>query len=537
MASEAFNIRRSDLYSDLQVTLRLNFGGEAKVTIQESLVNWKENLVDIIKAKCMNCIDCKIYLYFVDETNVKRSRLVYLTKEMAEARDKSLAGLLALLDLDKIPDVAILFSEKETSAGPEFKPEIEAIAVSNYMELSVNPVEPPTNADPDSRPEQLVLARAFSSELTGVGNRSLADVSKEIDDSFKSYGNIKAGFAAPVVNTCQCSGSGKSKLFVCMLHSRIGFYIVLRDDKESGYPYKNEISEALLACFNGNVSIDPPSSVVNNDASNSQIGHVLKFVLNLVQCTIYKLIELIVNSNLPFDKENVKKQCAVIADFYNDNRNLKYSHLCDDMSKLAAVPKYAPQEKVSKGYVRGSIGWVGKMIKDVLKEPWLVFNIPKTRTSPEYKAAQAIVEALKDHPFLLVLDEAEKLIKVSDKGVVTDNFQVYRRALSYIEKPSRFFCVTLGTKSDILDLHPEVTEDSKRDSKKTALLEPITMRTNYDIFRDEHPFNELKINQETLLNPLTLMYLFSLGHAIWSSVPLEEVLNLAQAKLVNGSER
>lgn len=95
--------------------------------------------------------------------------------------------------------------------------------------------------------------------------------------------------------------------------------------------------------------------------------------------------------------------------------------------------------------------------------------------------------------------------------------------------------MTLGTKSDIIDLNPPIIDMSARFLKRDSLLEPITLNSNTNIFSLEYPITKIQPSYNLLQNPLMFKFLASLGHGLWGSFPFYTIVTSANIKLTNGS--
>ena len=150
-------------------------------------------------------------------------------------------------------------------------------------------------------------------------------------------------------------------------------------------------------------------------------------------------------------------------------------------------------------------------------------------------ASKLIAEYLDQYPFVFTIDEAEKLAALPRTRTDFTYFEVLRRAISYIPAAAKIIFTALGTSSDIKDINPHIIENSCRRPNVNQILDPIIIRSNFDIFRKELPFTKLNVNYQSLQNPLMFFYLLSLGHPIWSSLAPSHAVQTASTKLLNGS--
>lgn len=144
-------------------------------------------------------------------------------------------------------------------------------------------------------------------------------------------------------------------------------------------------------------------------------------------------------------------------------------------------------------------------------------------------------------PFVFVLDEAHKLAeckrKIPTTSITVTGFQLFRRALSYLNCGTRIYVLTLGTKSVILDMNPPPV-DSLRLERRTCWAPPIVLSGNFDIHKHECglSYYEFVPTYQNLKNPLLFKLLASQGSPIWSSIPFSGIVNLAATKLRNSSQ-
>lgn len=108
--------------------------------------------------------------------------------------------------------------------------------------------------------------------------------------------------------------------------------------------------------------------------------------------------------------------------------------------------------------------------------------------------------------------------------------------MGYLEPGAKMLFITLGTKSNIVDLNPLVIDMSSRFLKRDSILEPITFG-NTSIFAKEYSIKAIikKISYELFRNPLMFKFLLTFGHGLWGSFPFSAAVNAANMKLTNGS--
>ena len=76
---------------------------------------------------------------------------------------------------------------------------------------------------------------SFRKELTDIGTRSVNVLKKSlISQCFNLWKTADTSLSAPVVSLCQSSRSGKTKIACELLKENPGFYIVFRNNEQTG---------------------------------------------------------------------------------------------------------------------------------------------------------------------------------------------------------------------------------------------------------------------------------------------------------------
>lgn len=372
------------------------------------------------------------------------------------------------------------------------------------------------------------LATSFKHGLTKIGELALYRLEHDLINRIQPWiGDPHTSFIAPVVSLCQSSGTGKSKLAFEALKRHLGFYIVFREDGQTGYPRKNELSDLLRALMNDYK--DPSEDLNDFNYQDCTVGAILFFFAQIITSSIIasirssegKLFEHVII-------EHSKK--------FENNSDIKCDYLTPDQEIFSLIGKSF--ELKADGVI--SVKNVSSYIKLILKDPSKCFE-QSSLTNDQKLFCSALAEALRKFPFLFVVDEAEILSKhvtlKSVNGKNINQFEALRRAFSYLEPETNILFLTLGTKSNIIDLNPDITEESKRLKKRKKLPFPIILSSNLNIWSRKFPAYSVNPSYEAILNPLYFKYLCTLGHGIWSSFHFGAVVSTGAEKIVNGTSK
>ena len=105
-----------------------------------------------------------------------------------------------------------------------------------------------------------------------------------------------------------------------------------------------------------------------------------------------------------------------------------------------------------------------------------------------------------ENPFLFFIDEAGLLSKKNDYVINAfanipqgkfSAFQIFRRALSYLDINTNIFFFALGTKSTIEELSPPIIDNSIRGLARKDFFPPVIITQDFDIWREKYPLNEM----------------------------------------------
>ncbi|NBO23970.1 MAG: hypothetical protein EBU93_01840 [Chlamydiae bacterium] len=419
--------------------------------------------------------------------------------------------------------------------------------IKTYMEfqrvLERNDVKPET-----TKSKELVhLQRSFSRELTKSGQVVLENLDLEL---FSRCGNGTWNkFLAPIVFLGQSSGCGKSKLAVSLLKMRFGFYMVFRKNsrnrEDEGFPCENPISEKLRLILNEYA--DKGDDLTHSSSTKCTVGKVLNFFAGVIvqhyrsYYDEYLKFEFEKENNNFTDEESnsiYERVNSKLASKFENNANFTFN-VCDQDSLDALYKKVVPRrdDKHEEPRVIESVDTIAKFIRNVLANPALLFEEEELQKM-HYKGFAS--EFFSDYPFVFVLDEADKLaseIKISGLSPITNGFEALRRAISYLYTTTKIVFLTIGTKSNVVDLNPPIVDNSKRFNDRRTMPLPITLRGNLNIFSEEFPIHELNLTVQLLKNPLYFRFLCTRGRALYSSIPYEFMLDLVKTKILNGSAK
>ena len=372
-----------------------------------------------------------------------------------------------------------------------------------------------------------VLESSFRHDLTKIGKLALEQLEKDILDRYEPW-IYSTTLLAPIVSLCQSSGSGKSKLSFELLKRHLGFYIVLRLIGQTGYPLKNFLSDQLMLLISHYE--DDSIDLREFEYSTCTVGKILDFIARVVTRRIVDLVELASQKPLSDAKEE-------LANAFAKNTELSDYCLMDETEMKKLYFEYLKISKSEEKIVK--VRLISHYIKAILLNPKRCFI--RDLSSEEEEICNYIAADLRKFPFTFVVDEAEILAKTETlaKKVNSDSkvsgFEAFRRALSYLTPRTRLIVLTLGTKSNVIDLNPVIADASNRLKNRRELPFPIILSSNLNILSKKYPPHCIKPTCDMLLNPFYFKYLCTLGHSIWSSLPFNSVINTGIDKIINGT--
>lgn len=413
------------------------------------------------------------------------------------------------------PDHALTFKCKVDDSNWIDEP------VKNFMSFEVSDFSAP----PSSLLKSIVLPlveSSFNYGITKSGEVALSNLKADLMASFSPW--MSEQLVAPVVSLCQSSGSGKSKLAFELLKQAFGFYLVFRTEGQTGYPLKNALSDELfdlLKAYN-----DALINMEDKIYDNCSIGKIIFFFTRLVIRYIHQLVDLCKLSTLD---ESVKR----LGNRFEHNDDLNGSCLMDEAEMHRLIRKVCNLAAGAPITVNNIAVFLQKVLLDIE----CAFTEELTGN---LKVICVLISArLSTFPFLFVIDEAELLAKFSTgqqyAGKDINRFEAFRRALSYFIPPTRILFLTLGTKSNVIDLNPEVNDGSLRLTTRNKIAKPIILSSNLNILSKEYPLHKVKPTYEMLKNRMTFKYLCTFGHGIWASLPFDKVISTGIEKIINGS--
>jgi hypothetical protein len=107
--------------------------------------------------------------------------------------------------------------------------------------------------------------------------------------------------------------------------------------------------------------------------------------------------------------------------------------------------------------------------------------------------------SISNHQFVLIVDEASILCtKFGRNGVSL--FRLFRRAVNMLERNCNLVVLTLGTNSDVLDLNPDLSLHSFRESAIGRTFPPFLLSRNWDVFIDYEELQKSPIGYNQILN-------------------------------------
>ena len=407
---------------------------------------------------------------FISSLKIKNDYSIYLIDENETTTESIELDLTEALDKNKL----IKASDRSEL---EFK---------NYIVFDIVPkIIPP---DPSLE---------YSFDIKLKGNISISE-----KDRLAAYINkvnidisaAKNKYFAPLINVCQSSGSGKSKLAAELMFEFPSAYIVVREEKEKktciSFPASSKLSQNFLLTW---VKDD-----IQSDGGSDSVA-----------------IESIVGLYLLLLR-------ALFKDYLAEFKNYR--------SKKEAL------DDLGKKFISGK--FVSRSADDVISSNEcneetmrMVEESCNTLLEEIYKTTGSSV------PFLLIFDEASQISERFSPIQKISYFRLFRRALSRISKNSNFVAITLGTNSSVIDLNLELTSDSFRGSSENRLFQPFILGKNWDLFLDYTEFVKNPIDYDILTSGRMVIFLFSLGRPLWASVDLNGLEELATVKLKNNSEK
>lgn len=488
-----------DLKPNLNIDLKLEVDNENEkreiLSLNVSINSWKSRILDKYNGQ----------------------KITYIITEHTEADDlKKEKFINVTLDEQQSPHIMI---EKETKS---------IIKAKTFMKFKVVPLSKPSLDPADIAGNYEILKNSFKHELTSIGKMSLSRLEKNLSISHLMWMGNYNNYAAPLVTFCQSSGSGKSKLSIECLKSNPGFYLVFRESSQTGYPRMNSISQDLLLIINGYA--DNSSSQEDLEYNKSTVGKILNYfaciLVSYVRniCALVGRRESLGSMSL---KDNLDYSINEIGSLFLENETVQ-----DKFSMIS-------HEEMEKLYTRFggnlSVKNVSQFFYSALKFPEQCLD----DINSHKEICVLLCNRFEKYPFFFVLDEADIIANIKKMpnhlGKEVSGLEILRRALGYINSGTAALFLTLGTKSDVVDLNPPVIDFSARFLNRKLKLDPITLTSNSNIFSKDFPIYELSPTFALLRNPFMFKFISTLGHGLWSAYPFSQIITTALMKLKNGS--
>ena len=454
---------------------------------------------------------------------------------------------------DGAPIKVHLYKDPEKDDSEEdlvfFNENNNEIEIETFMYFSV-PTSPATsdsnnnsNLPVSSQNAVTALDHSFAHGLTKVGLRFNELLRWLISDKFNLWFNNyeSSKIMGPIINLCQSSGSGKSKMAFELTQQGPGFFVVLRHENETNaFPSANNLSKLLVEIIK-DPSAEPSSVLINTPIKSTKSGKCLDWITRIVVSYFEQLLnfgkELVSHVNPDRQDIDYKDICKKAFRSVRANVNQDFE-LIDENVLLMYCRNF--ELITTEKFEELTVNTFARLLYMVLQEPSKLLNASSSIQMKKF--ASEVDKTISQFPFTFVLDESnllnDKIYRVkikksnSSEEDSTTGFQVFRRAISYFMKRTQIVVLTLGTKSDVTDLNPALYP-SDRDSALTKLIPPIILSGNSDIFEKYNivPFDP---THESLQNPITYKELVSYGHALWSSHLFGGMVGFAMRKLKNG---
>ncbi len=320
-----------------------------------------------------------------------------------------------------------------------------------------------------------------------------------------------------------------------------GIYFVFREGNQSGFPFMNPWSETMMNHWY-------EASSDYNLVATSNLGRFLRYLKLVIEKYISRIDDSFSPSpppppppssgaSKPRTRSFVKPQPShpavtpSIGDIIKAEARAQALWSPPEESKATAAASDTSKEtNQNAAYEYPSRA---NHCSDSIADITLSINTSIT----EFYARRGISELT---PFLLVFDELSLLTRADHANA----FRIIRRALSCFDASTNIFALALGTNTDILEFHPGVSDSSSREVSRTEQIRPFIPIYNYDVLwgyvdpsdadKQRYHLNKIVVDERLLLNRRHSRLLASLGRPLWSSVPLNRILDLSKEKLING---
>lgn len=376
-------------------------------------------------------------------------------------------------------------------------------------------------------PNDEALLISFDSILESSGSTE----KERLKSCIKMMNRIKKDsedyFYTPFLNVCQSSGSGKTKIATELMFEMPSFYVVLREEvfdeesaekTQSGYPFMSSISKLFL---NIPMNLFDDSKNPESHTSTSIVGRymlLLKALLgDYLDALNILLHERDSSLELALEKMYIKIMEGTFMgkdlEIFMNNPNWTHTYINAKTEEFQQIKDSDSRRLTMKN--------VADACRNLLEK---IDSIRK----------KALSKDIHDQPFLLIVDEASFLTTDAKKTGV-NLFRLFRRAVNRLGRGTNFVVVTLGTNSDILDLNPDLTFDSFRESVAGKIFPPFLLSRNWDLFMNYSEFKKYSIGYNEMLNGRMILFWFSLGRPLWSSISFSRLIGFIRIKICNNS--
>ena len=444
---------------------------------------------------------------------------LYHDGQYLELSPKSLLKGFLKLKLDTTVETTAENAE-ESTATTEFDLEF-----MNFMNFRINELQ--KNQLPFDKSLTLSFDALLKSNGKNEKNRLMSCI--KMIDRIKN-GSVKK-FFTPFLNVCQSSGSGKTKIATELMFEIPSFYVVFREeviDKETservqgGYPHMSQVSKLF---FNLPFQSKDDSISPSENPSKSTVG---RYILLLKALLSDYIDNFRVSSKKPGNESFESVLKALFHEIMNGTfmgKELKL-FLANSHSNWDNI--FINKETYEFIAANGSKVVPLSMeivIKACHAHLRVIFSLQNSEKSKN----------IDGNPFVLIVDEAS-LLSADPSPAGISRFRLFRRAINRLGHGPNFVVLTLGTNSDILDLNPSLTFDSFRFLPTSGeLYPPFVLSRNWDLLLDYKELEQSPIGYHEMLKGRLVIFWFSLGRPLWSSISFSLLNDLISVKITNNS--
>ena len=394
-----------------------------------------------------------------------------------------------------------------------------------------------------------VFQESLKSTLTSTGISEITLFECHLKNLSKIYYEEPI-FYAPFISYVQSSGFGKTKICLELLKKHPGIYMVFRRELETGIPKMAQWTQDISKFIKYAPKDDPEFGEDLNKAV-AEYFRTGRFLLSLLS-----ILEEFVRVFKEFETDFITEELKIFSlseskenDFIALSEKLKSLSLND--SEVESLLSLKPSDRIQKikdliivsiseqfyeTHRTISATEKRKIFNPVVMEDELTFQVLIDKIIKLLSNEIPRITDKKDNfPFLLFLDEFDVFNEMTGK-VRLPGLQIVRKALNMLSttKNSAIMVVAIGTNCDVLDYAISDRDSSLGHSKRVHLLPTFFLSGNWDIFNYEIDYHKIEMSPSVLLNSSYFNVLVSFGRALWSSCKLENVMDVAEAKLKNG---